>query len=434
MNKSAVNRQQAPALQVADKVELGRFEQYRLTNGVPVYFTHSDGEDIVKIECAFAAGRWYEPAPMVSRATIRLLTQGTSTHSSKQLADEIEFYGASVDTDNGHDHTSVKIFVLRKHLSKVLPLVKEMLEDAIFPEEELNLFKSKQVQKLRVGLQNTDFVANRTMHEKLFGPDHPYGYAVNEDIIAGLNRAQLLAFSSTYYQPARATLFLSGNITLDVLQELETHFGSQSPAPAITKPTFDLGTAEEQEFLVLNEQSVQSSIRFGGLTINKHHEDFPALNVANTVLGGYFGSRLMSNIREEKGYTYGIFSMIKHHREASFFVVDTEVGNEVCQPAVEEIMKEMDKLCHHEIDDQELTVVRNYMTGSLIRATDGPFNRIKVIRNMVLSDLDVGYFSRLVEAVQQASPASIREMADRYLQPGMYKRIICGNPVSEPVV
>jgi predicted Zn-dependent peptidase len=125
--------------------------------------------------------------------------------------------------------------------------------------------------------------------------------------------------------------------------------------------------------------------------------------------------------------------MIKHHKEASYFVVDTEVGNEVCHDAVKEIIKEMELMNDIPVSDHELTIVRNYMIGSLIRATDGPFNRIKVIKNMVLSNVDVSYFNRLVDAVQHATPESVKLMSSKYLQPDMYKQIICGNPITEPV-
>ena len=427
MSTILTNRTEAPSLHIPDSVALGTFREERLSNGVPVYSTQHTEEDVVKLELTFHAGRWYEPAAMMSRATCSLLTKGTSNYSSKELADRIEFYGASVDTSNGHDNTSVKIFTLGRYLGEVLPLVREMLLDASFPEQEFEQFRQKQVQKLQVGLQNTDFVANRKLHEVLFGAKHPYGYMATMELIASLDRQQLLDFSRKAYQPANAMVFASGNTTPGTISLLEQYFGDGA-ATLTASPQHALETDPGTRFLELNDRSVQSSVRIGGLTINKQHPDFPALNVANTVLGGYFGSRLMSNIREEKGYTYGIYSMIRHHQHGSYFVIDTETGNEVCRQAVEETYKEMRLLATEPVDMEELDVVKNYMMGSLIRATDGSFNRIQVIRNMVLSGLDFDYFTRLAEAVRSSTPETVMEMSRRYLQPELYKEIISGQP------
>lgn len=428
MTTNDLLRAQAPPLQIADQVLLGNYRLHTLSNGIAVYITDNDTEDVVKIEMAYPAGRWYEPGKMVSRAVCRLLTKGTTRYSSKELADRIDFYGASVETANGHDHTSVKIFSLGKYLKEILPLVREILDDADFPEEELDLFRKKQIQKLQVGLQNTDFVANRKFNEVVFGVDHPYGYKVELPVIESLHRVNLLNFARKHYSPANAILFVSGKITPGVLELLETHLGSAKGSHPEAEPAHTANVHPDQQFLELNTESVQSSIRIGGLTIGKQHPDYPELNVANTVLGGYFGSRLMSNIREDKGFTYGIYSMIRHYRHGSYFAVDTEVGNEVCAAAVEEIYLEMEKMGREPVGSDELLVVRNYMMGSLIRATDGSMNRIQVIRNMVLSDLDFNYFTNLVDAIKTITPERIMELSQLYFRPGQYKEIICGNP------
>jgi zinc protease len=428
MTTNNLLRAQAPPLQIADQVLLGSYRLHTLSNGIAVYITDNDAEDVVKIEMAYPAGRWYEPDKMVSRAVCRLLTKGTTRYSSKELADRIDFFGASVETSNGHDHTTVKIFSLGKYLKEILPLVREMLDDADFPEEELELFQKKQIQKLQVGLQNTDFVANRKFNEVVFGASHPYGYQVELPVIESLHRIHLLNFARKHYSPANAILFVSGKITPSVLELLETHLGSAKASHPEEEPIHSSIANPSRQFLELNTESVQSSIRIGGLTIGKQHPDYPELNVANTVLGGYFGSRLMSNIREDKGFTYGIYSMIRHYRHGSYFAVDTEVGNEVCMAAVEEIYQEMDKMGKEPVGMDELMVVRNYMMGSLIRATDGSFNRIQVIRNMVLSDLDFSYFDTLVHAIKTITPERIMELSQQYFQAEQYKEVICGNP------
>jgi predicted Zn-dependent peptidase len=173
--------------------------------------------------------------------------------------------------------------------------------------------------------------------------------------------------------------------------------------------------------------SVQSSVRIGCISIAKNHADFPELNILNTVFGGYFGSRLMRNIREDKGYTYGIHSYITHFEHASYFVIDTEVGNEVCKAAMDEIYHELETMRTVQVTGEELLTVKNYMLGSLLRATDGPFNRISAIRNSVLSGLDEMYFTRLVDAIKHITPERLKDLSNIYFANENMQEVICGN-------
>ena len=426
-----INRNSAPELQLIDRLDINNYKKTSLSNGVDVYYVDSNQEELIRIELRFRAGRWYEPQQAVSRAVCNLMRKGTIQKSAKQIADIVEFYGAHLDVQSGQDYTSMMIFCLSKHLEKIMPVAEEILLEANFPEEELALFIQKQQQKLRINAQNTDFHANRKFSNVLFGSQHPYGYVVNESTFDALTADTLLQFCRKHYSPGDATIFMAGNITSSTLPLIEKHFGKHKGVGKIIAATDkSIHTAFEHKHFIDKDDSVQSSVRIGTLSIPKTHPDFAELNVLNTAFGGYFGSRLMTNIREDKGYTYGIYSSITHLVHASYFSVETEVGNEVCAAAIAEVYKEMDVLKTTLIDDEELTIIKNYMMGGLLRATDGPFNRINVIKNMVMSNLTTEYFDGLAHAIKHVDAERLMELANKYFDYETMKEVICGKKIA----
>ncbi|MBC8172298.1 MAG: insulinase family protein [Chitinophagales bacterium] len=423
-----MNRTEAPELKDIHRLDINNFKTITLNNGVPLYIVDGVEEDLVRIEIRFPAGRWHENKHGQSHATPAQMKKGTAAKTSLEIAEAIEYYGAQLDTSSGQDHTAVTLYSLGKYIKEIIPVVEEILQEAIFPEQELELYKERKTQRMRINAQNTDYHANRKYNEVIFGDKHPYGYAIKEKDVDNLQKQDLLDYYRSYFNIAEAKIFISGNIKEDVIRTVEKHFGHQqkmnNPDSATDK---SLHTLTENKFYIPHKDSVQSSVRIGGISIPKDHPDFPELNVLNTVFGGYFGSRLMSNIREDKGYTYGIHSSIGHNLHGSYFSIDTEVSNEVCKNVVHEIYYEMELLRSNIIPDDELSIVKNYMLGTFLRATDGPFNRINVVRNIVLSGLDISYFNRLVEAAKTVTPARLQELANQYFVKSGMKEIVCGN-------
>ncbi len=421
-------RSTAPGLKKIDRLDINNFSRTQLDNGVNVYYVDGIEEDLIRVELRFKAGRWYEPQKIVSRAVCNLMKKGTSTKDAKQIADIIDFYGASLDIQHGFDYTSVIIFCLGKYLPEILPVVEEILTEASFKQDELDHFIKKQKQKLLISAQNTDFHANRKFNSVLFGEKHPYGYSTHENDFDNLNSDLLIDYHHIHYNPADAIIFISGNIKENTIQLVNSYFGKYSTYGRVISASSKLMDTETQnKFFIQKNDSVQSSVRIGAHSISKKDSDYPHFNILNTAFGGYFGSRLMTNIREDKGYTYGIHSGVAHFNNASYFSIETEVGNEVCEKAIIEIYKEMDKMKNVEMDLDELTIIQNYMMGGMLRATDGPFNRINVIKNLVMSDLDITYFDSLVEAIKNITQQRIMELANKYFVQENMKEVICGN-------
>ena len=173
---------------------------------------------------------------------------------------------------------------------------------------------------------------------------------------------------------------------------------------------------------------MQSAIRIAKRTIGKSHHDFAKLHVVNTILGGYFGSRLMSNIREDKGYTYGIGSFVAPQKHDSYFGISTEVGADVSQKAINEIYKELESLRTELVSEEELNLVKSYLMGELLKSVDGPFSVAERWKGIILFDLDKSYFDNLVNTILNITPIEVRDIAERYLGSNdMYEVLVGSN-------
>jgi predicted Zn-dependent peptidase len=362
----------------------------------------------------------------VAVATNHLLKNGTSTKTAFQVNEHFEFYGSYCNRACYNETAVLSLHTLSKHLPELLPVMKEMITDSVFSEEELQVFKQNTQQKLSVNLQKCDFVANRLIDACLFGEQHPYGkYLVAADYEA-LTREQLKTHFDKYYVNGRCIIFVAGKLPENIASLLNEAFGKLSihstPVPAENYP---LVTPTQKKLRITNDPNgVQGAIRIARPFPDRHHPDFMGVMVLNTVFGGFFGSRLMSNIREEKGYTYGIHSYVQNHIGDTAWLVSTEAGKDVAEATVEEVYKEMKILREELIDEEELLLVRNYMIGSILGDLDGPFHIIGRWKNIILNNLDEQYFYDSIKTIKTISAASLQELSRKYLQPEDFYELV----------
>ena len=291
-----------------------------------------------------------------------------------------------------------------------------MITDSVFPENELKIFKQNSKQKLSVSLKKCDFIANRLIDVYLYGEQHPYGKYTTAADYDALTTEQLKQHFNRYYVNGSCAIFAAGKLPGDLFEQLNKQFGTLSITPNTKQQTPNsITAAAEKKYRIQNDaKSVQGAIRIATPFPNRHHPDFTKMMVLNTVFGGYFGSRLMSNIREDKGYTYGIHSFVQNHLHDSALVISTEAGKDVCEAAVTEIYKEMDILRNELIDDEELLLVRNYLIGIILGDLDGPFHIISRWKNIILNNLDEQYFYNSVDTIKNISADELKALANKY--------------------
>jgi zinc protease len=423
-----MNRKIPPVIKEAVNFDLRLkpYELFYLDNGVPVYVINAGAQDVLQLELIFYAGNNFEQQKGIAAATNYLLKNGTNKRTAFQINEDFEYYGAYCNRASHNEIAVISLHTLTKHLDKLLPVLNDMLTDATFPESELDIYKQNSKQKLTVNLKKCEFVAGRLIDACLFGESHPYGSFNNLGDYDALTTDQLKSFYNQYYVNGSCAIFVAGKTPKELKPLLNDHFGKLT----ISKPTFerkDIKTspATERKITIENDPgAVQGAIRIASNFPNRHHPDFKKVMVLNTVLGGFFGSRLMSNIREEKGYTYGIYSYLQNHIQQSAWVISTEAGKEVCNATIEEIYKEMNRLREEEINNAELSLVRNYMIGGILGDLDGPFHIIAKWKNIILNNLDESYFNDSVNEIKSISAGELKELANKYLDPSKFYELV----------
>ena len=415
------NRTQAP--NILDAVELDLqlkpVQQFTLDNQVPVYAFDGGAQDVLLVEFVFYAGNWYEDKNIVAGTTNFMLKNGTKNKSAFAINDHFEFHGAFLNRNCYNETATVTLHTLSKHLPKLLPVVAELFTDSIFPEEELAIYKKNQKQRLEVSLKKCDFVANRLIDEYVYGLHHPYGKYTSTVDYDALQREELVKFYQDFYTHGKCMIFVAGKLPADIQEQLNNNFGQLPFNPQKnTSRVYNIAPATEKKQLIMNDENgVQGAIRLARPFPNRHHPDFMKVQVLNNIFGGFFGSRLMSNIREDKGYTYGIHSYVQNHIHETAWMISTEAGRAVCEATIEETYKEMAILRDELIDEEELNLVRNFMMGSLLGDLDGPFQIIARWKNYILNNLTEQYFYNSIETIKTISAEELQALAKKYLNP-----------------
>jgi len=420
------DRKQAP--EIVDAVNfdlrLKPAERFTLKNGVEVYAVNAGAEEVLSLEWVFFAGNWYEEQNLVAATTNFLLRNGTSKRTAFQINEHFEYYGSYLNRSCYNETATITLHCLTKHVKELLPVVKEIITDSVMPLDELNIYKQNMKQRLKVSLKKSDFIASRLIDVYLYGEKHPYGkYSKAEDFDA-VGREQLLAHYKKYYQEGKLILFVAGKLPADLPSLLDQYFGDL-PNKAIPLEPIAIESTNEKKFRVTNDaEGVQGSIRLARPFPNRHHPDFMKAQVLNALFGGFFGSRLMSNIREDKGYTYGIHSFLQNHIHDTAWMISTEAGKDVCEATIAEVYKEMKDLREELVDEEELLLVRNYMMGGILGDLDGPFQIIARWKNIILNDLTEQYFYDSINTIKTISAEELRNLAQKYLQPEDFYELV----------
>ncbi|MEO5645500.1 MAG: pitrilysin family protein [Bacteroidia bacterium] len=415
---ATINRTAPPAFLEVEKINLEEAVKLELSNGIPVYMLDAGTQEVTRIEFIFRAGIRHQAHSLVSSGVNDMLDEGTHTRNAEVIAEELDFFGAFIETETQHDVASFTLFSLNKHLRSTLPVVQDIIRNASFPEEEFRIYLTNKRQKFLVDNDKVSVLARRKFNDLLFGASHPYGAKSELADFDMLTRESLANFHKNNYTADRCTIVVSGKLPENMLELLESFFGDEWKAPVNIKDA-ELPvpvTAKERVHTIEKEGAVQSAIRMGRVLFNKTHPDYLGMQVLNTVLGGYFGSRLMANIREDKGYTYGIGSGLVSMLGGGYFVISTEVGVDVTNAALKEVYYEIDKLQTELVGEDELELVRNYLIGVFLRSTDGPFAIGDRLKGILGYGLGYDYYDRYVETIRTITAEQLRDLANKYLK------------------
>jgi len=428
MAQELISRNIPPALKSITDFSFRHIERTMLDNGIPVYFMNAGVQEVIKLELIFRNPTFNPAQPLLYNAANRLMSEGTSKHSAQQLAEMVDYFGAYYETEQSTDNCSVVLHTLNKHLASTLPVIHEIITDASFPEKELSVYKQNNKQRLAVENEKVGSVARRKFSEIIFGPQHSYGYFTQPADYDKLEQAALKSFHRSHYVSNHCTIIVSGSVTVDVIRTINNILGKQDwmKGNGASTPSLKFEPVSQKINYIEKENAIQSAIRIGKPMFNKTHPDYAGLQVLNTLLGGYFGSRLMKNIREDKGYTYGIGSAVVSMIQGGYFFIASEVGSDVSSNALEEIYKEIGLLSTEAVPGDELQMVKNYMLGSFLKSIDGPFNLGDRWKGIMLYDLGYDYYDRYINTVKSITVDEIMQLAQKYFQKDSLYELVVG--------
>lgn len=438
-----LDRTKAPEFREIGNITLKEPVKKRFANGLPVYIFHSPEQELVRIEWIFE-NKYLDAQsenPLLNSALSALLKEGTMTMSSAEIADKVDFYGAFLVPEYSFDITSLSLYTLNRHSQVLLPLVKDILTEASILQQELDTYLRNNKQKFQVSVQKNDYLARRKFYNLVFGESNRYGRTPKLEDYDAIDRDQLVALYQKEIVPNNCTLIVSGNVSDDLINELEQIFGlewrSETTCANVDHPVLfqdAAGLAYE-----VKENALQSAIRLGTRTISRTHADYPALQFVNTLLGGFFGSRLMRNIREEKGYTYSIGSAVATLKHTGFLTIATEVGVDVTNATLVEIEKEINLLKTALATHEEIELVKTYMEGSMLGSLESIFSHADKFKSVLLNDMGLTYYSYYMEQIKTMTPEKARDIANKYLDFDQMVKVIVGKfnqlePIHQTVV
>jgi len=414
---TGINRKKQPKTHFVDRFTFPDPEVVKLDNGIPVYLLSAGTHDLTKIEFLFKAGSWFEDKALVSKFTNKMLKEGTKSLSASQIHETIDYYGAHLEVTSDKDMAYVTLYSLNKHLNHLLPVLKEVILEPVFPEKELATRIQNKKQEFLINCEKVKYIARWKFNELIFGASHPYGKFFGVEDFDKLACSDLADFHKNNYCIKNCKIIVAGKIHAELISSLNRIFGNYNDCSSFinNKPNY-LGHIDQHQIHIKKDKAVQSAIRIGKVFVNKIHPDYLKLKVVNTILGGYFGSRLMTTIREEKGYTYGIGSGISSMQHAGSFFISSEVGADVTNNAIEDIYNEIKILQEEKVPPKELDLVRNYMLGNLLRSMDGPFALAESLKSVLEYEMNVSFFQDFIGTIKNISAEEIRDLAQKYFE------------------
>jgi zinc protease len=419
-------RTQPPLFPFESRIMTG-VESLHLDNGIPVFLIEAGTEDVMRIEYIFKAGMVREYLPLLATSTNLMLTEGSQNHSAEEINRILDYYGIFLNPAAEKDIAGITVYFLSKQTERVLGLTEEILFKPVFPGKELDLLLRKRLRWYQVNREKVQNLAMDQFFESVFGSHHPYGRQVAEKDFKQITPSLLKDFHSKYYRPDNMAIIVSGKLHGQTVNLLNRYFGKLRSKKIFIEDTANIiAGVKEKNVHIGKPGSVQAAIRIGSSTINKTDPDYPGLKFMNSLLGGYFGSRLMKNIREEKGLTYGIHSAVSSFELSGFKLISTDVANKNIQKTIDEIYREIRLLQTVPVAPEEIKVVRNYMSGELVRMFDGPFALAESFKAVWEYGLDYSYYDRLADKIKTISPDEIIRLAQTYFRIDDLYEIIAG--------
>ena len=427
-----LDRTTPPSIRPLGAFSLTRPERRKLKNGIPLNIIRAGSQEVVRFDVLIGAGQWHQTQALQAMFANRMLREGTETMTSARIAEKLDYYGAWLELSSSPNCGFITLYSLNKYFPQTLAIIADMLMHPAFPEKELEVVLETNRQQFLVNSSRVEVIARKHFNRALFGEQHPFGRYAEEADYGRITAEVLREFYRKYYHSGNCSIYVSGKVTPEIERCIEENLGDapwgecREMAPL---QLVDPQPTTEKRVFVEKADALQSSLKMGCFMMDRLHPDFLKTRAMVTLFGGYFGSRLMSNIREDKGYTYGIGAGIVNCPGSGVMAITTEADNQYIEAIVKEVYHEMDRLCNDLAPQEELEMLKSYMLGDFCRSYEGPFSLSEAWIYVETAELDDEFFTRQVDSIRSITAEEIRDLAQRYLCKEKLIEVVAGKKV-----
>ena len=427
-----LDRTTPPSIRPLGAFSLTRPERRKLKNGIPLNIIRAGSQEVVRFDVLIGAGQWHQTQALQAMFANRMLREGTETMTSAHIAEKLDYYGAWLELSSSPNCGFITLYSLNKYFPQTLAIIADMLMHPDFPEKELEVVLETNRQQFLVNSSRVEVIARKHFNRALFGDQHPFGRYAEEADYGRITAEVLREFYRKYYHSGNCSIYVSGKVTPEIERCIEENLGDapwgecREMAPL---QLVDPQPTTEKRVFVEKADALQSSLKMGCFVMDRLHPDFLKTRAMVTLFGGYFGSRLMSNIREDKGYTYGIGAGIVNCPGSGVMAITTEADNQYIEAIVKEVYHEMDRLCNDLAPQEELEMLKSYMLGDFCRSYEGPFSLSEAWIYVETADLDDEFFTRQVDSIRSITAEEIRDLAQQYLCKEKLIEVVAGKKV-----
>lgn len=398
-----------------------------MPNSVPLYCIDGGDEEVVRFELLFKGGYGVQQKPLQATFTNRMLREGAGDMNAEEISRRLDYYGAWIETYSSQECNHVVLYTMSRHFVPLLELLEEIMKAPQFNQENLDTVRRNAKAYHAVNSRKVDVVSQRYFEKALWGDGHPLGHVVEESDYDSITVEDLRGYYDMVYGSRNCIAVLSGNVCEESIAAVRERFGSScwgnggGQVEALASPKSSAG-----RHTVRMDGTLQVAVKIGFMAMDATDSDLYAFRFLTVLLGGYFGSRLMSNVREENGYTYHISAEIDAYGNRNAFMISSETANEYVEACIKEIYKEIDRVVNEPIPEEEVELVRSYIMGEMCRECEGLSARSEIFVNALLSGAGFHSVNGYLDIVRSITPERLGQVARKYLRRENMIEIVAG--------
>ncbi len=412
-----LDRTTAPAISGFGELFIPETRTVMLDNGIPLTILDNGEQDVNRLTIVWDGGLAETSQSAIATITTNMLREGTQCHSGAEIAETIDFNGSWLKSSVQSHHTSLVLHSLNSRTANVLPTLAEIIDKPSFPEKEFTVLREKTARSLELECEKVEHYSTQNIRKMLMGENHPLLQNSTPDDIRNITINDLIEFHKRVFTPSTCGIYLAGRITPAIEDVVNNCFGTatiQSEGCHLNIIPFTPST-DTRQIITKRDGALQSAVRFAIPTIDRSHPDYIPLRIATIALGGYFGSRLMMNIREDKGYTYGINAALLGYREGGLMTIATQCDNRYVTPLITEVKHEISRLASEKFPEDELQRLKHFVMTQLASILDSPFSMMDYYENMRYTPTPADYFAQQIHAVNSLTSAEITRLVSEHL-------------------